>query len=237
MKLFSRIVAIGALLLLGAVPARAEPLLPGQTINPVPGGGASTFTIPSGSHIVANGTLNYAFSSGGTTYMGTLREEVVKLSSGTLDFLYQFTATGSNPPNQMNGPSSVTLNAFNGVSTDVSQAQKISGPGVTFGTGKADYTSASRSTAPGTSITFDMASALNPKTSPAYTIVVATNATSFDNKGTATAPGFTGTLQGVYEALPAPEPATLILWAGVFGGMALVGAIRARRKKAPSTVA
>lgn len=180
-----------------------------------------------GATIVASSTLNYNFTQAGPTRAGTLRQQVVRLADGKLDIMYQFTQTGGP------GLSAFTLNAFKSVFTDVTQAEFVTGPGVTFGQGKTTVATATRSGGIGESIQFDLSQAIGGGKSPVYTVIVHTNSTAFDTSGSLTLPGFSGVqVFGVYSALPIPEPTTVVLWGGAFVGLSAYGAWRRRRKPA-----
>jgi hypothetical protein len=179
----------------------------------------SSFNIDSTFTVLAANTLNYSMNGNA----GTLREEVIKVNStGQLDFLYQLTNTGGP------GFTQASAQSFAGVTTDVSQTSTVTGKGVSFNTGKDSVTTATRDASPGSTLTFTYGSNLTSQ-SPGFIQIIATNATTFNSNGSWTlgSGSTTTTISGTFEPVAVPEPASLALWGGLFGGL---GAITLRKK-------
>jgi hypothetical protein len=109
---------------------------------------------------------------------------------------------------------------------DVSQTPSIIHVhGITFSAGRSPAATASRS-ADGSTVTWSF-----PLPSPvsnqhaSFIQIVSTNSTGFTvgNITFTSATGATVTVTGIFVPLPVAEPATILMWAGVFGGLILAG--------------
>jgi hypothetical protein len=198
---------------LGVVaPAWATPLPPGGSVTPA----TISFSVPKGS-VLASATINYTFGPGQN---GTLREEVINVG-GKLDFLYQVTQTGKGVTTLSTGSS------FKGTNLDVFQAKTIGGAGVKFNTGNAQVNPETRS-ADGASVTFNFSPSVKNQ-NHSYIQILETNSVNF-TKGSLTltsSSGATTSIPGLFVPVAVPEPATIVLWCALFGGVVLV----ATRKK------
>ena len=193
-----------ALALAGPPLAPAAPLLPGDTLSPVP-----PLDPPQGS---VAGHVDAAFqSTAGPPFTGTLSEDVLRKADGTLAFVYRL-SNASAPPTLLTGAG---LSDYGTFATDVG----ISGTGVAPG-------SVSRSGGAGATVTFAFSPGVG--TGAASTLlVVDTDATAF-GLGAVDLTGTGGAAAGVavLGPTPAPEPGTLTL---LLAGLPLLGAAGYRR--------
>jgi len=202
-----RTLAAVAMCLGVAAPVSATPLPPGGSVTPA----TTTYNVAKGS-VLAAATINYTLGPG---MNGTLREEVVKESSGKLDFLYQFTQTGKASVTMSTGSS------FKGAALDVFQAKTITGAGVKFNAGSSKVSTESRS-ADGSTLSFTFSPPVK-NSMASYIQILKTNALKFTT-GTFTVTGSNGastTITGLFVPIAVPEPATIVMWCALFGGLVL----------------
>jgi len=208
-KLFS-ISAFGLAISLPA--AFAAPVTNGGAVPVVPAGGSSMV----GTQVADTGVLNFTTSQ---YVSGTLRQEVYKESSGTLDFYYLV----SNNSSSVDNIGRLTTNNFAGFTTDVSYLT----------TGGTAPTDSDRSGA-GDTVGFDFkgpnGNTLAAGTSSAW-IEISTNATSFAFIGSSNI--IDGNVASVttYSPTAAPEPMSMSLLGAGLAGFGLLGLRRRSAKK------
>jgi hypothetical protein len=149
-----------------------------------PGGVASDFetTLADrpelGGDVIASDSINLSFAD--SAFTGVLNEQVVRNTSGTLNFYYQFT----NPGDQIVGLDTFTVGSFTGISTDVATLLDRGG--------ETAPTTAIR-TMNGSDVIFDFDAAVSriPAGKNSFTFLVGTDATQFDQSGRFTLDAFT----------------------------------------------
>jgi hypothetical protein len=205
-KLFFSAALLG--LLAGATQARATVLPVGTTVipdavsNPIGAPGNTTLATMSGSFNAAN--IDF----------GTYSSTVVRESSGTLDFVYQF----ANSPNSLTALERMSMFNYTGLNVDVSYVA---------GSGDRQPVSVDRTTG-GAVVAFNFPSAGALQTGASSDLlIVRTNATTFDT-GTVTFQDGAATTVAGFEPLSVPEPSTLAL-SGI-GGLCLLGTAWRRRR-------
>jgi hypothetical protein len=191
----------------------------------LPPGGSVSLSANTATGVVVASVSGTITSNSNAKNSVDFRQEVAKEAGGTYDFLYQFqVAKGAANP-------VVTLNSsfFDSFTTNVYQQADgtgFVGTGFAKGTSKA---SAGLRSADGQQVTFDFNAGAGVTT---YVLVVQTNARDFAFNGISGV-NFRTDGGGVMTTyMPeVPEPGTLVLWGGVFGGLAIFGAVRHRRSK------
>jgi hypothetical protein len=198
---------LGALAL--ATQARATVIAPGTSV--VPDAQSNPLTDPTATIVAtASGTFNAS-----NLDFGTYKEYVVKESSGTLDFVYQFT----NDPNSGTALERASMYHFTGFSANV---------GFVAGSGDVPPVTADR-TSGGTVIGFNFpASNGVPTGKSSDLLIIRTNATSFDNTGTFTFQDGAATTVPGFAPAAVPEPSALVLTG--LGGLVLAGYTRRSRR-------
>ena len=204
----TRILALAALsvLLAGSPGAEAAPLLPGDTLSPVP-----PLAPPQGS---VAGHVDATFQSTSGEFTGRLSEDVIRKADNTLAFVYQL--TNASAP-LLTGAG---LSDYGTFATDVG----ISGTGVAPG-------SVSRSGGAGDTVTFAFSPGMGMGASSTL-LVIDTDATVF-GLGAVDLTG-TGGAAAAVAALgptPTPEPSGLAL-AGV--GLAGLLGFAWRKRRTPA---
>ncbi len=220
-----------AVLAVTTVPLHANPILPGQSgILP------DIFTDPGSVPLVDSANGTFSFGSGVGLITGTWTEYVVHdplgiTCAGCLDFAYQVTLD----PGLSSGLFAINMGGFAGYTTD---AGYIDGTGQQGGSG-GDGSPLLMSRGPvGGAISFffnDPANSIFAPIGPGGSsalLVVATNATTYDNQGFlgihggrgADSPA-NGLINGLFEPTPVPEPSTVVLL-----GLGLVGIVALRKR-------
>jgi hypothetical protein len=191
-----------AALLAGPLSARAAPLLPGQTLSPVP-----PLAPPAGT-VAAHVDADF-HSSTGPAFTGHLSEDVIRKADGGLAFVYQ--VSNASAP-LLTGADFTDYGTF---LTDVG----LNGAGVAPG-------SVSRSSGAGATVTFAFSPGVGLGASSTL-LVIDTDAVAF-GLGSADFTGAGGAAARVASLgpTPAPEPGTLAL---LLVALPLVGAAGYRR--------
>jgi hypothetical protein len=179
--------------------AFATVLAPGSGATPTPGLASFAGLTPVADEVNPFVATD-AFSD--VHFAGTLESEVFSTPGGTLDFAYHVT--------NLTGPDSiltVSVNSYSNFSTDVDYVA---------GTGSEAFDFANRlAFASGDTISLDYTVAPITPTTTADWILVATNATSFDNLGTTNViDGGSGSVVSFEPAVPEPMSLSLILAGG-----------------------
>lgn len=190
---------------------RATVLPPGSTV--VPDAQSNPLTDPTFTVLATtNGTYNAQFQ-GSTLDSGTYTVSVVREASGTLDFVYKFTAD----PSSQSGILGLTVYNFGGVTTDVGYVADPSG----------DAPDSATRLASGSVISFAYSGA-NAVTAgdSSDLLIIRTNARDFAPGLFSLQGGATDTV-AAYQPVAVPEPSALAL-SGI-GGLALIGFARRRR--------
>jgi hypothetical protein len=211
-------------LALAAAPVRADVSLPaGGNVSFT----AETGTFLSGAALVAQDTVN-ADVGANPNIGGNLAMAVVRETSGTLDFLYQFrnNTTSSSPVN------AVSVSNYTGIATSVGSLSGV--PALVAGVFQTPSTAGPASASRG--LTGDPVTFSGFAVAPAGIsgiFFVRTDTPFFDQLGTALASSSTSGLGSdvfvnKFEPTAAPEPGPLAL-AAVAGGLAFAAA-RLRRK-------
>jgi hypothetical protein len=210
--------ALSGLLVLSVVtvgsPARATFLGPGSVVTPDAQG--NPLSDPTATVLTST---TGAFDGAGII-QGTYNESVVRESSGTLDFVYQFT----NSPLSLTSIERVTMYHFTGFTTDV---------GFVNGSGTQPPTSATSSPA-GAVVGFGfLAADAVPAGGTSDLLIIRTNATQYDNTGTFTFQGGGATTVPGFapSSVVVPEPSALAL-TGLGGFVMVVVAARRRGRTA-----
>jgi hypothetical protein len=148
-----------------------------------PGGVASDFETTLADRPELGGTVvasdSFALSFADDAFGGVVNEQVVRSTSGTLNFYYQF----ANPGEQIVGLDTFTAGSFNGFSTDVATLLDQGGetaPPIAI------------RTMDGKDVIFDFDAAVSriPAGKNSFTFLVSTNATQFDESGRFTVSAF-----------------------------------------------
>ncbi len=228
MKRWLWTLAAAAGVLCGTQSARATSLVPGQTTSSIDTGSLS------GGSLLASESQTVTDSSGDSV---TLTTGVYKQASGSLDFIYQVTNPATNPPGTE--VTSVSGVSFAGYTTDVYNVLSSAGGSFTTPTSGVIASGASRSSAPGSTVSFSFTDPTGDTTS---LLVIKTNATGYSTSGSAGTIEFGNTGIGVAQFsktfAPSPEPTSLVLLGGCVVGLAGVGAWRRwGRKVAPAVAA
>jgi hypothetical protein len=204
--------------------AGATPLLPGESVSGTvesPYSGSITATVP---------FANTAFSLNGGTTVGFLSTAVVQGSSVSggsgLDFVYQVNVVAGSV-------TGISLRSFRGFSTDVFQTADIADLSGTnpFTPGTVQIDTFHRgTTGPGETIDVTFASNGVAAGQRSLLAIVHTDSSTFVTTNP-TVNGM-GPFISLQTLAPIPEPGTLALWGGTFGGAACFMAWR-RRESLP----
>ncbi len=196
-------------------PASATQIGPGQSTTSLNSGDAS------GALLADTGLLHFSLIDGTS---GTVRELVVAdtlnpYGSGDLSFIYQVTVN-SNSPHQVEHLTGADYSTW---LTDVSQATPHS-PLIT--SGSVGAASANRSV-DGSTVSFNFTGLTAGQGSLA--LIIRTNSTVFTR-------GTIGVIDGAAESFfgyqPGPEPSSIVLFAGAFIGLGVVGLRRRMKARA-----
>jgi hypothetical protein len=215
-----------AVLLVTAV-LQATPLTPGGNVVP-----SAEAALPAGSYAFAPVTVNITGVNalGQTRFTGTLTFAVYReAATGFLDFLYQYTNSGtSRDPIEH-----VSSTDFFHNLTDVTRITQTAPSG--FVLGQVPPFAATRSPGEGDVVSFDFNTPNNiPRNKTSQVLVIHTHATDF---GLGTSSVIDGAVASVITRSPrnGPEPATLTLFGG--GLLGLAGLFGRRWLKRASVVA
>ena len=220
MKRILLVLAVAAGVLGGLQRAQATSLTPG-------GMGTPDGIAPSGSNLVVvadTGSQSYANgANSGTIQEYVLKGDTSKNSLGGLDFVFQVKVSGGSLP-------IASLSNFSGVSLiDVSQVAgpiTLGGGGTILGTGTKQAATADWTSDSSTVDFFFIPSAKSGTTT--YVMVVRTNVSQFTN-GSIDLSGI-----GLKGFAPSPEPASMVLLASCFAGLAGPGLWRRLRRRGQS---
>jgi hypothetical protein len=229
MKLTSPSLLLTITLTLGVGIGRATPVIPGGTVF------NDLFFASQDVTLLASNSGNWSSGSGSATATGTYTDAVYRNTSGTLDFVYQF----SNSSSSSVAITSTTGYNFGNFTTDVGYVQNgaalpggIFMNGSTITPGVPDDISRSGD---GSTITFDFnVFGTGDNIGAGITtaaLMVSTNATKFTSGAVGLIAAGTDNLAG-FQPTAVPEPSTLVPLGGLsllLGGMV---AIKRRKRRA-----
>jgi hypothetical protein len=196
-----------SVLALAASSARALPLPPGGTIS----GANNKVTTYTGTVVTEIPFQNATFFIPSTNTVGFISSAAVNNGTPFLDFVYQVNVSAGNV-------SALSITSFHNISTDVVQTADRSGLSNTnqYFPGTVPASSFSRTGGSGDTINVSFGSSGIGAEQASFIVVIHTDSQTFamSNVQVNGPNGIT-----VSALAPVPEPATLALWGGTFGGL------------------
>jgi len=172
--------------------------------------------------LLATQTGSFSYGSGLTAISGNYREQVYREASGTLNFVYQFSATSGTGE-----VTRFTVTNFAGFTTDVGYLTSTPSG---FSAGTAIPATVDRSPS-GATVGFNFSPSVTAGTTTVPLIVV-TDATNFTASNVNFIDGGVSSQPGFGPAPSVPEPASFMLLAGMMMG----GAGLAYRRRKPHAI-
>jgi hypothetical protein len=203
--------------------ARATPLPPGGSVSgSTPGNVLQTY---SGSvvSVIDFQQSTFFINNPHNLLLGFVSSAVVQTTSPGLDFLYQVNVSAGTV-------NSLTINSFHNMTTDASQIQSrqvLAGQNLFF-PGNVQIQTYTRTGGTGDDINLLFSGNGVTAEQSSYLVIVHTNSTTFTKSTASVIAGGTGLT--VASLAPVPEPQTMVLWGGTFGGAACFIAWRLRRR-------
>jgi hypothetical protein len=202
-----------AVLVLSSPAAQATPLAPGKTVlGSTPGNVVSTI---SGTVIAVTPFQDSTFFVMGASgpIVGFVSSAVVKTAASGLDFVYQVNVSAG-------AVTGLSITSFHNTTTDVTQTADRSALSNTnqFFPGDVQVASYMRSATVGDTINLTFAGAGVTAEEASYIVIVQTNSPTYAMSTASVSVNGSGSLLIVDTLAPVPEPSTLALWAGTFGG-------------------